>query len=44
MTECLGFGQIRFASPECLLRNFTFRNVDDCADYFVVAAFICYAM
>jgi hypothetical protein len=44
MTEGLGFGQIRVASPDSLFRNFTFRNVDDCADYFIVAGFVRYPM
>src|SRR6266852_7915196 len=39
VTQCLGFGQVCFASPNCLLRNLTFRDVYDRSHNFFVACF-----
>jgi len=40
----LGFGQVRFASADGLLRNLAVRDIDDRADDFVVAGFVSHAM
>src|SRR5580700_2102879 len=44
LTQSLGFGEIGFASPDRFFRHFTFRDIRDRADNFVVAGLVSNAM